>query len=507
MGDPRGVCVAQGYGTYILVEHKQLVVRDGTGRAPRERLYGRATGRLRRLVVLGHSGSITFEAIRWLSDVGAGYVQIDADGTVLAAAGPLGTDRPSLRRAQAVALDTTAGNVLARWLVGEKIAGQRQTLGALPVPVAATTERAIDRAVVRLRTSVARDDIRLAEAQAAIAYWSAWSDVPLRLAKRDVARVPAHWLTFGSRSSPLTGGPRLAANPINALLSYLYAILEGEAALAARAVGLDPGLGVLHADQGYRPSLAADLMEPVRPVIDRWALELLARRTFAASDFFETRSGVCRLRPPLTHELAATCLDWRPEVGRVAEELAHRLEGDQLSCPMPTPVTGRARRTAHGGMLPRTASPRIRSVCAICGGTVPTGRATCSVACEREAAHLALEAFVAVGAAQLRKLRASEHGGMSDDGRARVGRRTEEVVRAAREWQRTHRWPNRERFAAEVLPGLEHMSPGALARSTGLSPSYCRRIKRGLVVPHPMWWEALAAASGSNPEIVPTLVG
>ena len=53
---------------------------------------------------------------------------------------------------------------------------------------------------------------------------------------------------FGARVSPLTGSPRLAATPPNAILNYLYALLESEARLAAAALGLDPGLGVLHVD-------------------------------------------------------------------------------------------------------------------------------------------------------------------------------------------------------------------------------------------------------------------
>jgi CRISPR/Cas system-associated endonuclease Cas1 len=32
------------------------------------------------------------------------------------------------------------------------------------------------------------------------------------------------------------------------MLNYLYAVLESEARLAASALGLDPGLGVMHAD-------------------------------------------------------------------------------------------------------------------------------------------------------------------------------------------------------------------------------------------------------------------
>lgn len=104
-------------------------------------------------------------------------------------------------------------------------------------------------------------------------------------------RVGRHLARLDATASALTGSPRVATNPANALLNYLYALLEGEAAIAARIVGLDPGLGVLHADQDSRDSLATDLMEPARPLVDRFALELLADRFFASADFHETRQG------------------------------------------------------------------------------------------------------------------------------------------------------------------------------------------------------------------------
>ena len=47
-------------------------------------------------------------------------------------------------------------------------------------------------------------------------------------------------------------------------------MLESEARLAAAALGLDPGLGVLHVDSGSRDSLALDLLEPVRPQVDSY---------------------------------------------------------------------------------------------------------------------------------------------------------------------------------------------------------------------------------------------
>jgi CRISPR/Cas system-associated endonuclease Cas1 len=42
------------------------------------------------------------------------------------------------------------------------------------------------------------------------------------------------------RGSLLTSSPRLAINPANAILNYLYAILEAETRLACLTLGLDP---------------------------------------------------------------------------------------------------------------------------------------------------------------------------------------------------------------------------------------------------------------------------
>ena len=92
------------------------------------------------------------------------------------------------------------------------------------------------------------------EASAALAYWSAWSNLSIQYPRTDLRRVPDHWQVFGARVSPLTGSPRLAVNPPNAILNYLYAVLESEARLAAAELGLDPGLGVLHKDRPNRES-------------------------------------------------------------------------------------------------------------------------------------------------------------------------------------------------------------------------------------------------------------
>lgn len=389
---------------------------------------------------------------------------------------------------------------MARRLIAEKVAGQAQTLGRLDgVEVPEETVTAMRVAATRLHVAVGRDEIRMAEATTAGAYWSALSGTSVRFARRDAERVPAHWLTLGSRTSPLTGGPRLASNPANAILNCLYAILEGEATIAARVVGLDPGLGVLHADQQNRDSLAADLMEPVRPLVDRYVFELLARRTFAADDFYETRQGVCRVTPPLARELALTAPDWARAVGRVAEDVARLLDAGSLSTarwPVATPLSGLNPSAGRGrASVSREASP-VQSTsrgCVQCGAPTVGRRRTCSNPCEVEArAAQGRAPFEGAGVRALTDLRAKGIEPVDDGARARMGARQQERQREENEWNAAH--PKRaepEVFRREVLPGLQGVPLRELARRTGLSVSNCARIRRGEAVPHERWWGVL----------------
>ena len=83
---------------------------------------------------------------------------------------------------------------------------------------------------------------------------------------------------------------------INALLSFLYAMLGHDCRSALESHGLDPQVGFLHADRPGRAGLALDLMEELRPVLaDRLALSLVNRRQLAADDFVIEEAGGVRL--------------------------------------------------------------------------------------------------------------------------------------------------------------------------------------------------------------------
>jgi hypothetical protein len=120
----------------------------------------------------------------------------------------------------------------------------------------------------------------------------------------------------------LSTKPSRATTPGNALLNYLYAILESEMTIALLAQGLDPGIGMVHADIDGRASLALDAIEAIRPYVEYWLLTYLQATALANRDFHELPDGEVRLSHPLTSHLAHTAALWRKASEPIAEWLA-----------------------------------------------------------------------------------------------------------------------------------------------------------------------------------------
>ena len=235
-----GVLVVDGFGIALRVLNRgKLRVEDGIGRQRRSITLDRAGCGLERLVLIGHAGYVTLEALAWLRAIGAALVQIGRDGEVLAHSAPFGYDGHPIRRAQALAVTNGLDLAIARELIADKLDGQRRILVRLGADL-----REFDKLRAALDTADSIERVRVIEANAAAQYFPAWRDVRIRFRERDLARIPARWLRCDSRASVLTGAPRAATSPINALRNYLFACLESEARLALLAQGLDPALGV-----------------------------------------------------------------------------------------------------------------------------------------------------------------------------------------------------------------------------------------------------------------------
>ena len=185
-----------------------------------------------------------------------------------------------LRAAQhAAAVDNSRAAALARAFIAGKIQNTRW----LVARTARETENKEDNAALtallatlaagvrQLPSITVLDDLRGCEGQAAALHFSEFTR-HLRPAIRN--------------QFPMDGrNRRPPRDALNALLSFLYALLRHDCVAALTAVGLDPFVGFLHTNRSGRESLALDLMEEFRPWVERIAITLCNRGELKRGDF------------------------------------------------------------------------------------------------------------------------------------------------------------------------------------------------------------------------------
>jgi CRISPR-associated endonuclease Cas1 len=481
-----GTLTLYGYGITVSVDRGHLTVKDGIGEDRREARFSRVGHWLQRLVVIGSDGFVSLAALRWLADQDAAFVLLDRDGSVLATTGPVRPSDARLRRAQSLAAQSGTDLRITRALIGAKLTGQERI--ARENLHNATTADAILQARIALDTAPTIPTIRSLEAQAGRAYWHAWKSIPVSFPKVDARKIPEHWQVFGTRISPISGSPRCAVNPPNAILNYLYAILESEARLALAAVGLDPGLGFLHVDSRTRDSLACDLMETVRPEVDAYVLDWLVHRLFQRRDFFEKADGTCRLMAGLCAQLSQTANTWGNVVAPWAELIARTLwatVGKPGKSPA-TPLTGDHRRGARGVkyIRPVVLPPKRPRICKTCGiECEKTYCAGCAAAHSRE---------------EFNKGRCVAQ---TPESRARRSITQKAHVLANRTWKpsKGFEWLDRETYVSKIQPRLASVTISVLQSALGISEPYAGSIRSGSCVPHARHWPTLARLIGISP--------
>ncbi len=74
-------------------------------------------------------------------------------------------------------------------------------------------------------------------------------------------------------------------DPANAMLSLTYTMLHWEGVREVEIMGLDPLIGYFHDFEYGRESLACDIIEPFRPLVDGWIWYLFRQRIFTSRDF------------------------------------------------------------------------------------------------------------------------------------------------------------------------------------------------------------------------------
>jgi CRISPR-associated endonuclease Cas1 len=118
---------------------------------------------------------------------------------------------------------------------------------------------------------------------------------------------------------------RPATDPVNAMLSFAYAMLVRELTATLTAVGFDPYRGLYHQPRYGRPALALDIMEPFRPILaDSVVITAINNGEVKPTDF--VRAGLaCALTPSGRKKMIAAF------ERRLAQEITHPVFGYRLS--------------------------------------------------------------------------------------------------------------------------------------------------------------------------------
>jgi CRISPR-associated protein Cas1 len=187
-----------------------------------------------------------------------------------------------LRRLQFRAADDKAVSLaLAKQFVAAKISNSRVLLRRNATNVDTALD-AMKAATDVVSAAVSIESLLGIEGAAARAYFQSFA----RMLKG------AHEFDFDGRNR------RPPRDPVNALLSLVYALLAKDVTVTALMVGFDPLLGFYHQPKYGRPALALDLMEEFRPIIaDSAVLSAINTNVVRTGDFVCRNNAVALTEP------------------------------------------------------------------------------------------------------------------------------------------------------------------------------------------------------------------
>lgn len=228
---------------------------------------------------------LSAQALRELSAREVPILHLSYGGWLAAVTTPPPHKNIELRRRQFEAADNTGTCLqLAQSFTAGKIRNQRTLLrrNARELPAEALVMLAEMRR--KAEQSGGLEQLLGLEGTAARTYFAHFS----KMFKSQTAETEPQFDFNGRNRRP----PR---DPVNALLSFLYAMLMKDMLVTLIGVGFDPYLGFYHQPKYGRPALALDLMEEFRPLVaDSVVISLINNGEIRPGDFI-TRAGAVAL--------------------------------------------------------------------------------------------------------------------------------------------------------------------------------------------------------------------
>ncbi|MDE1862743.1 MAG: CRISPR-associated endonuclease Cas1 [Thaumarchaeota archaeon] len=263
------------HGSVIKRDHDSFVIKndDSSSEIPAEKIEA---------IIITSNSLISTQAIRLCIEKEIQLVVSDWSGRPIAR---LWSSTPGkatqIRRRQYLTQETRLSFEISRHIVSVKLQRQRKFLRYLINNRDSVPEQ-LERAISVITKSIssvsslgyssdAKNMLLGYEGSSAMQYFDAISK-----------SLPIKWQFEGRSQNP-------ARDPFNATLNYLYGITYGSVEKIIILSGLDPNAGFYHSDIYGKPTLSFDIIELVRPVIDRTVVSIFTKR-MAKESWFEDRS-------------------------------------------------------------------------------------------------------------------------------------------------------------------------------------------------------------------------
>ena len=285
-----------GFGTSINVDKRKLIIQNKLKNEKLE-FYPHQISH-DSIIIDGHTGNITFEAMRWLMKHNIHLTMLNWNGNLLGVTLPDETKMGNLRIKQYQNyLENSARFEIASKIAESKFASSQNLVRELAKYHSVIDFKKFQRSLEKelkfymefLKDAENRSTKRLLEFEGRIAiiYLAQLSKIFHKL-------YPEFHFEGrkGKRSSWNTNAP----DEINALLNYGYAVLESEVKRAINSVGLDPNISFLHEIKPGRASLVYDIQELYRWIVDLSVIQLLEEKKLRKSDFIITENYHVRLK-------------------------------------------------------------------------------------------------------------------------------------------------------------------------------------------------------------------
>lgn len=238
--------LVQEQGARIGLEGELLVIRTPDGKRSEARIPNTS-----QVCLLGNV-QISTQAVRALLDRGVPIAYFTTGGYYLGRT--VGTDSKNveLRIAQYRTADEPAHCLrFARTWVASKVRNCRTLLRRNHADVSEVVMRELEQLAKKAEKASALEQLLGLEGTAARSYFGAFTGM--------LNEQLGFELDGRNRRPP--------KDPVNALLSFTYALLTKDLSLACATVGLDPARGFYHQARFGKPALALDLMEEFRPLV------------------------------------------------------------------------------------------------------------------------------------------------------------------------------------------------------------------------------------------------